>query len=147
MRKADGEWEPKLKLSEQTAKSTTPGIQQVRRFRVGNEYVGDAIYDPTRAFPERAVIVDPADPLRRKDLPAHAETRDLLQPVFRRGQLISDMPPLEGIRATVRNELARLHPGITRFLNPHEYPAGLELSLHERKTDLILSARSEGNSA
>jgi nicotinate phosphoribosyltransferase len=141
-RTCHGEWVPKLKLSEQTAKTSTPGIQQVRRFKVGKRYVGDAIYDATRPFPERAVIVDPGDPLRRKELPVDADSRDLLQPVFRRGQLIARLPELGEIRATVREELSRLHPGITRFLNPHNYPSGLELSLHERKSDLILLTRS-----
>src|SRR5262249_8885564 len=36
-------WQHKLKLSEQAAKTTNPGILQVRRFRSGEEYVGDAI--------------------------------------------------------------------------------------------------------
>jgi nicotinate phosphoribosyltransferase len=34
-----------------------------------------------------------------------------------------------------------LHPGIRRFMNPHEYPAGLERGLHEFKMRLILDAR------
>jgi nicotinate phosphoribosyltransferase len=36
-----------------------------------------------------------------------------------------------------------LHPGIKRFENPHQYPAGLELTLHEFKTRLILRAKGE----
>ena len=39
------------------------------------------------------------------------------------------------------NNIAALHEGITRFVNPHEYPVGLELKLHDLKTDLILKAR------
>ena len=31
--------------------------------------------------------------------------------------------------------------GIKRFVNPHQYPVGLELGLHERKTKLILKAQ------
>jgi nicotinate phosphoribosyltransferase len=34
-----------------------------------------------------------------------------------------------------------LHPSIKRFDNPHLYPAGLELSLHGFKTELILRAK------
>ena len=36
-----------------------------------------------------------------------------------------------------------LHPGIKRFDNPHQYPAGLESGLHELKTRLILAAKKE----
>ena len=38
---------------------------------------------------------------------------------------------------------AMLHPGIKRFDNPHQYPAGLELTLHEFKTELILRPKGE----
>jgi nicotinate phosphoribosyltransferase len=40
-----GEWEPRIKVSEQAAKTTTPGILQVRRFTVGGEFAGDMILD------------------------------------------------------------------------------------------------------
>jgi nicotinate phosphoribosyltransferase len=33
------------------------------------------------------------------------------------------------------------HSGIKRFLNPHQYPVGLESRLHELKTKLIFQAR------
>jgi nicotinate phosphoribosyltransferase len=36
-----------------------------------------------------------------------------------------------------------LHPGVKRFDNPHAYPAGLELTLHDFKTGLILKAKGE----
>jgi nicotinate phosphoribosyltransferase len=53
------------------------------------------------------------------------------------------LPSLENIRARAQRQLAMLHPGIKRFDNPHEYPAGLELGLHEFKTELILRAKGE----
>jgi nicotinate phosphoribosyltransferase len=34
-----------------------------------------------------------------------------------------------------------LHPGIKRTVNPHEYPAGLELGLHERKMRMLVEGR------
>src|SRR6266849_1713418 len=48
IRKTDGSWEHKVKLSEQTAKVTNPGVLQVRRFQEGKEFIGDAIYDEAR---------------------------------------------------------------------------------------------------
>jgi nicotinate phosphoribosyltransferase len=38
-----------------------------------------------------------------------------------------------------------LHPGIKRFANPHQYPVGLEASLHDVKTRLVLAARGEAS--
>src|SRR5262249_44569484 len=47
VRNLDGQWQPKLKLSEEAAKITNPGVLQVRRFRIENELIGDAIFDET----------------------------------------------------------------------------------------------------
>ena len=62
---------------------------------------------------------------------------------MRRGKLVYEIPPLEATRARALEQLAALHPGIKRFENPHQYPAGLELGLQRRKTELILRAKGE----
>jgi nicotinate phosphoribosyltransferase len=142
LRRPDGAWEHKLKVSEQAAKITNPGLLQVRRFSQGQAFIGDALYDETGGAPASFTIVDPGDPTRRKQFPPDAVSEDLLAPVLRRGEPVGEQPPLERIRTRVQDQLARLHPGIKRFTNPHQYPAGLELSLHERKTRMILQARA-----
>lgn len=134
-------WQYKIKLSEQTIKVSTPGILQVRRFRQGNEWVGDMIYDLGGGEPGR-IIVDPGDGERRKDVGGSAEGEDLLVPVFRGGRLVHDVPPLAKSRERVAAQLAGMHPGIKRFLNPHAYPAGLSENLHELKTRSIREARA-----
>jgi nicotinate phosphoribosyltransferase len=48
---------------------------------------------------------------------------------------------LEAIRTYAATQLARFHAGIKRFINPHQYPVGLEEGLHELKTGLVLKAR------
>jgi nicotinate phosphoribosyltransferase len=143
IRKRDGTWERKIKLSEQAAKITTPGVLQVRRFRSETEFVGDAIYDTTLPMPSAFTIVDPLDSSRRKHLAQDAPSEDLLVPIFRQGQLVYQSPPLKEIRQRAQQQLGMLHPGILRSVNPHQYPAGLELSLHEVKNKLVLKARRE----
>lgn len=148
-------WEYKIKLSEQTVKVSTPGILQVRRFRQGDEWIGDMIYDlggsdgsgnGEGGNPDPGkVIVDPADSGRRKRVDGAAEYQDLLVPVLRGGKLAGEMPALARSRAWVGEQLATLHPGIKRFLNPHAYPAGLSEGLHELKTRSIRQARGERN--
>src|SRR6185437_5894577 len=135
LRKPDGSWDYKIKLSEQAAKVTNPGVLQVRRFQNGKEFIGDAIFDGTRPITKRVTIVDPAEPTRRKHFAPGAKYEDLLVPILRRGKLVYDPPSLEEIRARAQRQLAMLHPSIKRFENPHRYPAGLELSLHELKTN------------
>jgi nicotinate phosphoribosyltransferase len=92
--------------------------------------------------PTAWTMVDPADPTRRRDMPRDAHAEDLLVPVFRHGGLVYARPPLADIRTRTQTQLKLLHPGIRRLENPHQYPVGLEAGLHERKTDLILAARS-----
>ena len=141
IRNPGGPWQYKVKISEQAAKNTNPGILQVRRFQSGGEFMGDAIYDVSRAIPSDFVIVDPLNLTRRKHIGPDTAWEDLLVPIFRGGRLVYEVPSLQATRARVQQQLAMLHPGVKRFDNPHEYPAGLELSLHEFKTRLILEAR------
>jgi nicotinate phosphoribosyltransferase len=143
VRKPDGTWDHKIKLSEQAAKVTNPGVLQVRRFRERNEFIGDAIYDETRPLLQRITIVDPTDATRRKHFSEKTKYEDLLVPVLRHGKLVYALPSLDAIRTRAQHQLALLHPGIKRFDNPHQYPSGLELTLHEFKTELILRAKGE----
>lgn len=144
-REDDRGWEHKLKLSEQPAKLSIPGVLNVRRFSVGGTMVGDMIFDEA-APPDSAaarVIVDPANELRRKTIAANAAAADLLVPVFRAGKRVYSAPPLEETRRFAQSQLSQLHPGTKRLLNPHEYPAGLELGLHERRFALAREASGQ----
>jgi nicotinate phosphoribosyltransferase len=142
LRKGDGPWEYKVKLSEQMAKGTDPGMLQVRRFRKGGQFIGDAIFDEIGPAPKEFTIVDPLDPTRRKLVPGDAKWEDLLTPVLRQGQPLRELPGLEDIRERAARQMAMLHPGIKRFDHPHQYPAGLESGLHELKLRLVLEARN-----
>jgi nicotinate phosphoribosyltransferase len=135
-------WKYKVKLSEQAIKVTTPGIQQVRRF-VGRDggHVADMIFDLELGAPAAPTLVDPGDLTRRKEIAAGTAFEDLLVPVFRQGKRVYDPPPLEAVRRRVTEQLERFHPAIKRFVNPHQYPVGLEQGLFDLKTRLILEAR------
>lgn len=140
LKRGGREWEHRVKISEQAAKITTPGMLQVRRFFSGREATGDMIWDELTGDPSRT-IVDPADPTRRKTFPANSPCEDLLVPVFRAGKRVYNPPSLEEIRARRERDFARFHDGIKRFVNPHRYPVGLEQKLFDLRTRLILQAR------
>jgi nicotinate phosphoribosyltransferase len=78
---------------------------------------------------------------RSKKMPAEATSEDLLTPIFRQGALVYRIPGIDQIRQRTKNQLAGFHSGVKRFLNPHEYPVGLEPGLNQLKTALILEAR------
>ncbi|MGD8894424.1 MAG: nicotinate phosphoribosyltransferase [Acidobacteriota bacterium] len=141
VRRAGEEWQYRLKVSEQAVKTTNPGIQQVRRFETEAGFLADVIYEEDQGLPKDAVLVDPVDPTRLKRIPPEARATDLLQPFVRGGRVVHEGPPLAAVRARASDQLTRLHPGITRFVNPHEYPVGLSVELHELKTRLVLEAR------
>lgn len=143
VRCGDEPWEERIKLSEQSAKITTPGVLAVRRFSEGGEFVGDMIYDERYPPGEEPLIVDPLDMTRRKRFPPGTRAEELLVPAFRGGERVYAPPPLEEARARTARQLAGFHGGVKRFVNPHRYPVGLESGLHERRTDLILRARGE----
>jgi nicotinate phosphoribosyltransferase len=140
LRTEGGEWEYRIKLSEQAIKISNPGILQVRRFVVDGEAAGDMIVSEDIDAPTRT-IVDPLDLTRRKHFEAHAETSDLLVPLFRNGRRVYELPSIEEIRARRARELALFHPGIKRLVNPHRYPVGLEEKLFGLKTQLVMEAR------
>lgn len=141
VRRPGADWEYKVKLSEQAIKVSTPGVQQVRRFHDSSGFIADMIFDEQMGAPEPAMIVDPLDATRRRRMAAGTAYEDLLVPVFRSGRAVYESPSLAAMRETARRQLAGFHPGIKRFVNPHAYPVGLELGLHELKTELVLKAR------
>lgn len=142
IRNEAGQWEPKIKLSEQAIKVSNPGIQQVRRFTLDGEFRGDAIFDEEHGCPTPTEIVHPSDPQRSKQMPADATHEDLLRPLYRAGKLVSaQQPTLPEIQARCREQLTHLHPTIKRLQNPHAYPAGVELTLYQRKLAMIAQAR------
>jgi nicotinate phosphoribosyltransferase len=141
VRGAEGRWDYKVKLSEQAIKTSTPGILQVRRFELEGQYREDMIYNIEQPPDAAPVIVDPLDLTRRRAVPAQARAEDLLVPVFRKGECKYDPIPLAKTRERVEQQLARFHNGVKRFVNPHQYPVGLEKKLYDLKTELILKAR------
>jgi nicotinate phosphoribosyltransferase len=141
IRQPGGSWQDRIKLSEQKIKTSTPGILQVRRFVDRGEAVADMIYDEREPPSGDCTIVDPADSTRRKTIAVGTHGSDLLVPIFRAGKRVGDIPGLDEARRRTAEQLALFHPGVKRFVYPHQYPAGLEAGLHGRKQEMILRQR------
>ncbi|WP_425615942.1 nicotinate phosphoribosyltransferase [Anatilimnocola sp. NA78] len=137
----DGTWLPKLKVSEQMAKASIPGILQVRRFQTAGHFAGDMLFNELAAEAPGRTIVDLTDPHRHKHLPADCSTEDLLVPVLRGGQPVGQPDSLTTIRERAKQQIAKLHPTSRRLLNPHIYPVGLSAPLADERTSLLLTSR------
>ncbi|MCS6796510.1 MAG: nicotinate phosphoribosyltransferase [Raineya sp.] len=145
IRRKDGSWDYKMKLSEQSIKISTPGLQQVKRFEKNGEFVGDMIFDEEN-FTEKETytMIDPADSTRFKTFTNYETSDNLLIRVFENGKVVYQSPDLEEIRRRVKEQLAKFHAGIKRFVNPHSYPVGLEENLWQLKHELIKKLRKKG---
>ncbi|KAA3657942.1 MAG: nicotinate phosphoribosyltransferase [Calditrichaeota bacterium] len=143
LRAPGGKWQYKIKLSEQREKISNPGIHQIRRFQHNNEFIADAIYDERISDMENPIIVDPMDHTRQKFIHTKATFEDLLKPIFRGNEYVYNTPDIHTTRRYAQEQLAGFHSGIKRFVNPHQYPVGLERKLHQLKTELIFEARRQ----
>lgn len=141
IRDSSGAWQPRMKVSELLAKVSVPGVLGVRRYLADGRFAGDMVHDLSGAGEDSLVMVDPADPIRRKAFAPDVESIELLEPVLRAGARVGTPPTLAAIRQRAADQLIQLDPSITRFLNPHTYPVGLEQRLHEQRTQLVLTAR------
>jgi nicotinate phosphoribosyltransferase len=137
-----GPLQPRLKLSEQRAKISNPGVQQVRRWYRGDQPIADTIYDELTGCGEPCLMIDPFDPTRQRQFTSQVAHRDLLVPVLRAGRRVSAPEPIEQIRARTLGELGALDPSVRRLVNPHEYPVGLSADLYRERMRLIQAARA-----
>ncbi|MBC7475819.1 MAG: nicotinate phosphoribosyltransferase [Candidatus Sericytochromatia bacterium] len=143
IREKDGEWQQKIKLSEQSIKVSNPGIQQVRRFSAKSENMGDMIYDITSNIGDEPTMIDPLDSTRRKVFTKDTDYVDLLVPIFREGKKVYNLPDINSIRDITTKNLDKFYSGVRRFVNPHQYTVGLEQSLYEVKNALIMKLRQK----
>jgi nicotinate phosphoribosyltransferase len=141
IRRADGSWDHKVKLSEQPVKISNPGVLQVRRFQDERGFVGDMIYDDSTGAPPPDTALDVADPSRRWHPRDGEMGTDVLVPILRAGKVVREPEPLVVCQARTKEQLAQLPATMKRFLNPKPYFVGLAEDLHETKLRLIAKAR------
>ncbi len=130
---------PKIKISENVQKTTTPGFKQVYRFYDQNCM---AVADVMTLFDEQIDetkpyhLFDPNFPWKSKQVENY-HVKPLLIPIFEKGKLVYDKPSLDEIRAHHKKEFNALWPEILRLENPHEYYVDLSEALWKLKQDLI----------
>ena len=142
IRDEHGRWRDRVKLSEQTIKVSSPGIQQVRRFYDDRGLVADAIYDE-RYRPAGDFEIVHYKTGKRWSVPASTPYEELLVPIFQGGEAVYEPPPLDQTRAFCLEQLARVPEGVLQFSDPEPYQVGLEARLNEVKQNLIAEARSQ----
>ena len=136
----DGSIEPKIKISENVAKITTPHFKKLFRF-YGND-TGKAIADYLTIHDE---TVDDSQPLEIFDPDATWKkkkvfdftAKELQVPVFKNGKLVYKLPSLPEIRAYCLQQVDTLWEEVKRFDNPHKYYVDLSQRLCDVKHGLL----------
>ena len=136
----DGTFEPKIKLSENVEKITTPGFKQV--YRLYEKESGKAMADVV-TFHDEIIdsaapyeIFDPISTWKRKTL-TDFTARPLLQKMVEGGKVIYDYPALSDIRDYCKEQLKTLWSECLRFENPHKYYVDLSPRVWRQKEDLL----------
>ncbi len=143
----DGSYEPKIKISENTAKVTNPGNKVIYRVydNATGKMVADllALHDEVYDTNEPLVLFDPVDTWKRTELaPGSYTMRSLLVPVFENGTCVYECPDVMTIQANFRRELDTLWDETKRLTNPHEVYIDLSQKLYDLKTSLLAEAQA-----
>ena len=136
----DGTFLPTMKVSDNPAKSTNPGIKQVWRFYGRDNYpladlisLEDRPPDPTR--PVR--LYHPSGDYRSFTLEECSTCEPLLIKQMESGRVVAELPSLEAIRRRTLGNLASLDETYTRIINPHIYKVSVSRELRSLKTDIL----------
>ena len=136
----DGTIEPKIKISENVTKITTPHFKKLYRF-YGND-TGKAIADYLTVWDETVddskslVIFDPDATWKKKEV-YDFTAKELQVPIFKDGELVYDLPSLEEIKAYCAQQVDTLWEEVKRFDYPHNYYVDLSQKLWDVKHELL----------
>ena len=138
----DGEFVPKIKLSENTEKITNPGNKTIYRIydKATGKIRADLIcfVDETFNPDEDLVIFDPLETWKKTKLKGGSYTmRELMVPVFRNGECIYQSPSVKEIAAYCTQEKATLWDETKRLFYPHRVYVDLSDKLYAVKKDLL----------
>jgi nicotinate phosphoribosyltransferase len=140
IRRPGGEWQYRIKLSEESAKTSVPGSLQVRRFHQSDgRFIADAIYETDHGVSEPCEIVD-LETENKTTIGRNTSYSDLLVPIFRAGKVVYEPPSIEASREHLRKQLSCTPPEILKLNDPGTYKTGLEQSLHKLRSKLIAQA-------
>ena len=136
----DGSITPKIKISENVGKITTPHYKKLYRF-IGND-TGKAIadylcvYDETVDDSQDIEIFDP-DATWKRRIVYNYTAKELQVPIFKEGKLVYNCPTLEEIRTYCLGQVDTLWDEVKRFDNPQTYYVDLSQKLWDIKYGLL----------
>ncbi|MEE9188638.1 MAG: hypothetical protein V3U36_04650, partial [Anaerolineales bacterium] len=134
-------------ISESHNKTPNPGHKHVWRIY---DQRGKATADLLTLEDERPgeqseiILHHPYQTSKYRELKSESvtEVESLLVDILRDGEMVAELPPIEGLRKRRDADVERLDPGVRRLMNPHIYHVSLSDRLWNMKQDLVASALS-----
>ena len=138
----DGEFIPKIKLSENSEKVTNPGNKIIYRvyekdsdkIKADLICLADEVYDEN----DDLLLFDPLEPWKKTKLKGGTYTlRLLMEKIFEKGECVYTSPKVMDIREYCLKEQDTLWEETKRFVNPHEVYVDLSKKLYDTKMLLL----------
>ncbi len=138
----DGDFVPKIKISENTEKITNPGNKTVYRIydRLSGKVKADLVCfaDETFDTSEDLLIFDPIETWKKTRFAGGTYTmREILVPVFKNGECIYQSPSVTEIAEYCRREKETLWEETKRLFYPHQVYVDLSDKLYAVKKSLL----------
>ena len=137
-----GEFIPKIKLSENSEKVTNPGNKTIYRIYEADtgKIKADLICLVDESFSEDdpLILFDPNEPWKKTKLePGTYRMREMMIPVFRKGECVYHSPKVMEIREYCSAELDTLWEETRRLVNPHGVYVDISQKLYDMKIQLL----------
>ncbi|MBQ9140229.1 MAG: nicotinate phosphoribosyltransferase [Lachnospiraceae bacterium] len=138
----EGNFIPKIKLSENSEKVTNPGNKIIYRVyeKESHKIVADLICLADEVYDEAddLLLFDPVEPWKKTKLKSGTYTlRPLLEQIFDRGECVYTSPKVMEIREYCLKEQDTLWEESKRFVNPHKVYVDLSKKLYNTKLELL----------
>lgn len=140
----DGNIIPKIKVSENVGKITTPHFKKVYRLYSNETGLAEAdlltVWDENIEDLKPFELFDPNAVWKRKTFD-NVTVVELHKPIFINGKQVYKCPSMEEMRAYCKEEVGKLWDEVKRFENPHNYYVDLSQKLYDIKHDLLIKNR------
>lgn len=142
----NGEIKPKIKISENVGKITTPCFKRLYRLydRDTNKSIADVItlhdeeIDDTKPYE----IFDPQNTWKRKTI-ENFKAVDIRKKYIENGKLVETLPDIKDIKDYCTQQIETLWDEVKRFENPHNYYVDLSQNLWDIKNELLSKSQKK----
>ncbi|MDE7253851.1 MAG: nicotinate phosphoribosyltransferase [Acetatifactor sp.] len=138
----NGNFIPKIKLSENSEKVTNPGNKVIYRIyeKESGKIKADLICLADEVYNEAddLLLFDPLEPWKKTKLKGGTYTmRPIMEQIFKSGECVYTSPKVMDIRAYCQKELDTLWDETRRLVNPHKVYVDLSKKLYDVKLELL----------